>query len=91
MCQKIMDVALKSLESESLILGRLIYRNKNQHGKTQIFGFLKRVSKTLAFLIPTDRVRQLSEQSEGVLRLKASSRDVTVSLFCFLVSNTNCF
>ena len=67
-----MDEALGLLQVEESLLGKLLYRNQNQHGKSKLFNYLKRVRRTLLFL-PRDRVSELNKLGEAVLRLKTSS------------------
>ena len=76
--------ALALLAEEESTLGKLLYRNQNQHGKSKLFAFLKRVKRCLPFL-QRDRVSELCRAGESVLRLKttsASTSDVSQRLEC---------
>lgn len=60
--------AISCLENEQAILNKLIYRNNNQHGKTQIFSYLKGINNQLK-LISSVRIRKLNEYAEGSIRM----------------------
>jgi len=58
-----LDQALVFLHAEDAILAKLLYRNHNQHGKSKLFNYLKRVRRSVFFL-EKDRVLDLSRSGE---------------------------
>ncbi len=76
------DIAscLSALDEEVSLVGKLLVRNANQHGRTKVFGYLRRARKiTLEYLCPSELL-ELSNRGEQCLRTKASLRDQNASL-----------
>ena len=72
--------AEKVLPTEVDILKKILYRNHNQHGKTQLFGYLSRIDKTLGAFLTSRAIAELDEVGrKQQQKLKANSRDVQVS------------
>jgi len=80
----VLDEALGLLRQEEELLGKLLYRNHNQHGKAKLFTYLRRVRRSLPNL-QRDATSDLCRAGEAVLRLKtssASSSDVSQRIDC---------
>ena len=74
------DVSMVTLSEEMHILSKVLVRNANQHGRTKIFGYLRRAYKTVdSFMLSSDVVA-LSLSGEQCLRAKVSLRDLTNSI-----------
>jgi len=79
-----MEEELSLLFAELDVLAKILYRNHNQHGRTKLFNYLKRVKKTLAFL-SRESVVVVHKSGASVLRLKttlSSSTDASTRIDC---------
>lgn len=79
-----MEEELSLLFAELGILAKMIHRNHNQHGKSKLFNYLKRVKKMLAFL-SKESVLAVHKNGASVLRLKtilSSSTDASTRVDC---------
>jgi len=79
-----MEEELSLLFAELSILAKIIHRNHNQHGKSKLFNYLKRVKKMLAFL-SKESVLAVHKNGASVLRLKtilSSSTDASTRVDC---------
>ena len=65
-----MDRALNLLKEEEAVLSKLLIRNSKQHGKTRIFGYLKRVQKNIQNYLKTEDLRSLLSDGEKALKSK---------------------
>ena len=68
--------SIHALAEEASVLSKVIIRNCNQHGKSKLFGYLRRASKTAAGYLSVSDVLALSEKAEQCLRSKTSVRDL---------------
>lgn len=55
--------AIDSLRNETQILDRLLYRNRNQHGKTELFHLLRPVKKALADILQDALVERILQDN----------------------------
>jgi len=68
--------SIHALAEEASVLSKVIIRNCNQHGKSKLFGYLRRASKTATGYLSVSDVLALSEKAEQCLRSKTSVRDL---------------
>ena len=73
--------AQQQLPSELEILKKILYRNHNQHSKTQIFRYLGKIKKTFALFLTSSAVDELDELGKRQQqKLKANCRDVNLAI-----------
>jgi len=73
------DASIRALTEEAAVLSKVCTRNCNQHGKSKLFGYLRRASKTAARYLHAADVLALSAKAVQCLRTKSSQRDINAS------------
>ncbi len=73
MAASFQSASLELLTNDCEALGKLLKRNANQHGKSRLFGYLKRAYKTCSMYLQETDVAAVEASGTSLLRRKASN------------------